>query len=138
MRQKNILYGVVVLITDEKNEFLMIKQNKEPFRDYWGPIHGGVEVGESQEDAVIRETKEETQLTVLPLKRIATTNADYKVDRLYWWFAKIVSGHISCDKREISEHGFFCYNDVMKLNLFPETRRFFEKHKAQLSSAQPN
>ncbi|MCL2470064.1 MAG: hypothetical protein FWF24_07595 [Alphaproteobacteria bacterium] len=70
-------------------------------------------------------SQKETQLTVVPIKRLATTEADYKVNRLYWWLAKVVDGQISCDSREIAEYGFFSIDDLMKLDLFPQTRWFF-------------
>jgi 8-oxo-dGTP pyrophosphatase MutT (NUDIX family) len=41
-----------------------------PKKNYWTPAGGGVEIGESAEEAVIREVKEETNMEVLKHKFI--------------------------------------------------------------------
>jgi ADP-ribose pyrophosphatase YjhB (NUDIX family) len=55
--------GAVVLDGDR---VLLVKRGKEPLRGRWLIPGGTVELGESLTDAVVREVREETGLTVRP------------------------------------------------------------------------
>jgi ADP-ribose pyrophosphatase YjhB (NUDIX family) len=55
--------GAVILRDDR---VVLIKRGKEPLRGRWVVPGGTVELGESLEDAVVRETLEETGLVVRP------------------------------------------------------------------------
>lgn len=50
----------------ENGEILLIKRGIEPFKDKWALPGGHVDYGETVEQAVIRETKEETDLDIKP------------------------------------------------------------------------
>ena len=47
----------------EKGKILLIKRGNPPYKGYWALPGGFVEYGETTEEAVVRETKEETGLT---------------------------------------------------------------------------
>lgn len=55
--------GVRVVILDNQNRMLMVKQEHEE-RDIWMVPGGGIEEGESSIDAAVREIKEETGLDI--------------------------------------------------------------------------
>ena len=59
------------LIKTEKG-YLVTKRSKEEssYQEYWDIPEGSAEPGELPKDAVIRETKEETGLDIIPLKVI--------------------------------------------------------------------
>jgi NADH pyrophosphatase NudC (nudix superfamily) len=116
--------GVVVVIKKD-NKYLLVKQNKEPYKNFWAPVHGAVELNESDEEAVIRETLEEIGVLVKPLIKLGVSNADYKVKKLHWWLAKHQSGNITIDSSEISEYGYFLPQDIIKLNLLSQAKKFF-------------
>jgi 8-oxo-dGTP diphosphatase len=51
-------------IIDLEDSIVLIKRLNPPYKDQWAVPGGFIELGERVEDAVIRETKEETGLTV--------------------------------------------------------------------------
>ncbi|MDR1721454.1 MAG: NUDIX hydrolase [Methanobrevibacter sp.] len=57
-----------IFISNEKNEFILIKRKNEPFKDYWALPGGFIDYGESVEDCAIREAKEETGIDVELIK----------------------------------------------------------------------
>jgi len=59
-----IAVGAVII---ESNRFVLVQRGTEPHKGEW-TIHGGMlECGESLREAVVREAKEETSLTVEPI-----------------------------------------------------------------------
>lgn len=66
--QRPIL-GVGALIFDGEN-ILLVERGREPLKGYWSLPGGVLETGETLEQGVIREIREETGLEVKPLKVI--------------------------------------------------------------------
>ena len=58
-----------VVLVDEEG-IVLVKRLNEPFKDFWALPGGFVEYGETTEEAVKREVKEETGLEVEVLKLI--------------------------------------------------------------------
>jgi len=54
-----ILYSVAAVIFNDKNEVLMFDRKGKEWETGWEPIKGGMHVGETEEEAVLREIKEE-------------------------------------------------------------------------------
>jgi 8-oxo-dGTP pyrophosphatase MutT (NUDIX family) len=118
-------HGVVVLIKYNK-KFLLLKDSRELMIDHWAPPHGKCnESDENEEATVVRETFEETNLRVLPLKNIWETEADTKVKTVAFWLAKIIGGEIKIDEQKSSEYGWFSLDEALALNLYPGTKKFF-------------
>lgn len=59
-----------MVIVDQEGRFLSVRQRGGPFKGAWLLPGGGLEAGESAEEAVRREVREETGLEVLSLKQI--------------------------------------------------------------------
>lgn len=59
-------------------EVLLIKRANEPFKEMWALPGGFVDMGETVEQAVVRELEEETSLSGIELKQFHTFSA---VDR---------------------------------------------------------
>ena len=53
------MYGTLAFL-QYKEKFLLIKRNKEPYKDLCGLIGGKIEPGETIEEATLRETLEES------------------------------------------------------------------------------
>jgi 8-oxo-dGTP diphosphatase len=61
---------VDAIIIEPNAGLILIKRRNPPFQDLWALPGGFVELGERVEDAVLRETKEETGLTVKIIKLV--------------------------------------------------------------------
>lgn len=115
----------VVAIIKKHHRFLLIKQNKIPYKNFWGPVHGKIEINESEQEALIRETKEEMGLQVTPIKKLWVSNADYGANKLHWWLAEAINNKITIDPEEIAAYGFFALDELFNLKLLPTTKEFF-------------
>lgn len=77
---------VKLLLVDEQDRVLLI-QAKDPRtgRELWHPVGGGIEAGESLQQAAEREAHEETGLEVLPVGFAVWTRDDtYRFDGRVW------------------------------------------------------
>jgi len=119
-------HGVVVIIKKE-NKFLLLKDSRDLMLGSWGPPHGRCEPSDkTEEDAVVREVLEETNLQVKPLKKLWTTEADTKVKTVSFWEAELMGGELKVDPGESSEYGWFNVDEALELQLYPGTKKFLE------------
>jgi mutator protein MutT len=63
--------GVGAVIFDQQH-VLLVRRAQEPLRGQWALPGGAVELGETLEDAIVREVREETGLTIRPLGIVKT------------------------------------------------------------------
>lgn len=63
------LAGVGAVVVDE-GRVLLVRRGAEPLKGQWSLPGGLIELGESLSDAIIREVREETGLTVEPIELI--------------------------------------------------------------------
>ncbi len=61
------ILGVGALIFN-RDKILLVERGKEPFKGYWSLPGGVLETGETLEQGIIREVREETGLVVSPMK----------------------------------------------------------------------
>lgn len=119
-------HGIVAIVMKDK-KFLLLEDARELMLGYWAPPHGRCNPTDlSEENCVIREVLEETNLNVKPIKKLWTTRADTKVKTVSFWLIEVLGGNIKIDKKETSNYGWFTLNEVLKLKLYPGTKKFFE------------
>jgi 8-oxo-dGTP diphosphatase len=95
---------------------------------YWQPLSGKIEPGESQQDAVVREVREEVGLTVVPLEKVWESETDDGGFRLHWWTAKADTGEVVPDPREVAETRWVTAEQFLRLDpVFEGDREFFER-----------
>ena len=127
------LPGVCALIWDDQHQVLL---GREPLTEQWGVIGGGVELGESPEDAVLREVWEECGVEVSlqgvaavvggPRYQVTYDNGDLVEYVATIFDAEIVAGSSVPDGGEIAELKWFTKREAQRLNLFPFARNLFE------------
>jgi ADP-ribose pyrophosphatase YjhB (NUDIX family) len=123
----NMLDHGIVAILVKNNKFLLLEDARELMLGRWSPPHGRCEpVDKSEEDTVIREVFEETNLKVKPIKKLFTSVADTKVKTVSFWLVKIIAGKIDVNKTETSNYGWFTLGESLRLNLYPGTKKFFD------------
>jgi 8-oxo-dGTP diphosphatase len=70
VKETGIGKAVDAIIEDDKGNIVLIKRRYPPFKDYYALPGGAIEKGEKVKDALIREVKEETNLTIKIIKKI--------------------------------------------------------------------
>jgi 8-oxo-dGTP diphosphatase len=79
----------VVAVVNRNGRLLVIRRSQQVVAP--GAIcfpGGGIEAGESETDALVREVREELGVTVTPLKRLWQSVTPWNVD-LAWWSAEL-------------------------------------------------
>ncbi len=120
----------VALIQNSEGKYLFIRPSD--YKDFgehqeaWYPPTGHLKEGESVEQALVREVKEELSLDIKPIKLISEWGQDMPGEKAFWWECEVVGGEI-IKSHEIEEYGYFSKEEVKNLKLWPATRKFFEK-----------
>ncbi len=130
--------GAIIL---RHGEILLEQRGNEPARGQWTIPGGVVEVGESLEDAVRRETKEETCLEVESASLIDVVDQvhrdkDGRIEYHYVIIDYIVKA--TGEPKAASDAGALKWvpiNEVEGYDLTPSFRRFFVKNKQKLQTA---
>ncbi|GAC1383062.1 MAG: hypothetical protein NVSMB33_10780 [Ktedonobacteraceae bacterium] len=107
--------GVSVLVKNGGRILLEKRQNTTHGNGTWGPPSGHIEFGEAPEQVAVRETQEETGISISDMKFRVITNdvfeADHKHYITVWFDANYVSGEPQVKSpQEESEVGWFSWN----------------------------
>ncbi|MFE0749449.1 NUDIX hydrolase [Gordonia sp. NPDC058843] len=95
MNQRIVAVGA--LITDDAGRILLVLRRNEPSAGHWSLPGGKVELGESLEQAMIREVREETGLVVTvgePAIQLEIPVGDGRVYEVHDFRAEIRSGEL--------------------------------------------
>ena len=112
------------IITFPNDQILLIKRNTRPFTGYWALPGGRMDPGESIEQTIIRECKEETGLDIAIVRVVGEyVERGVKDDVEYEYYptcfvVKPVGGEIKRQESEIQEIKLF------NLNALPEPIAF--------------
>jgi len=130
--------GAIVL---REGKILLEQRANEPARGQWTIPGGVVEVGESLEDAVCRETKEETDLDVKSTALIDVVDQVHldktgKIDYHYVIIDYVVKANGEPKaKSDAKALNWVPLNEVESYDLTPSFRRFFVKNKKAIEAA---
>jgi 8-oxo-dGTP diphosphatase len=112
------------IIPSPDKQILLIKRNTRPFVGYWALPGGRLDLGETVEQTIVREVKEETGLDVAIVSKIGEyVEMGVKDDVEYEYYptcfeVKRVGGEIKKQESEIQEIRLF------SLNALPEPLAF--------------
>ena len=111
----------VVVVFKENEKYLFIRRSQVETRSgYWHPVSGGVERGESQRDALVREVSEEIGVQAIPIKKVNESKTDCGFFTLHWWTARIQSGTPKIASDEIDAVRWMSIEQYRKLRLIFE------------------
>lgn len=105
--------AVLVLVTKGEEALLVHARNfRHPF---FGLVAGFIETGESAEQCVAREVREETSLTVTDIRYFGSQPWPFPFNLMIGYTARYVSGEIAFADRELSRGGFFSRDNLPPL-----------------------
>ncbi len=97
--------AVITLI--RRQDEIMLVQARNFRGNYYGLVAGFVETGESLEEAVVREIKEEVGIDVSNLKYVMSQPWPYPCGLMVGFTAEYVGGEIRLQEDELAEGGWF-------------------------------
>ena len=106
------------IIPFSPNKILLIKRRTVPFSGYWALPGGRVDSGETVEQTIVREVKEETGLNVAVVRKIGDYHEQGVQDGIEYdyypacFLVKTVGGEIKKQESEIEEIKLFSLNAV--------------------------
>ena len=116
-------------VIQKNGKFLLLKRASfsRSYPDLWDFAGGKHEPGEIPEQAVIRETKEETSYDINPGPELKKEEYhDEKHDLLFHFFTpEIISGDLKLS-RDHSDFGWVTKEDMKNLKLHPSVDLFFK------------
>lgn len=102
--------AVIVRVT-KGNEVLLVHANNFR-RPYFGLVAGFVETGETLEEAVRREVREETGIEIANIRYFASQTWPYPCGLMIGFTADYVSGDIHLQRSELSNGGWFTQDNL--------------------------
>lgn len=112
------------IITFPQNKILLIKRRTVPFRGYWALPGGRVESGETVEQTIVREVKEETGLDVAVVSKIGEYHEQGVQDGAEYdyypacFLVNVIGGEIKKQENEIEKIKLFSLNEIPKALAF--------------------
>ncbi|NIO36452.1 NUDIX domain-containing protein [Candidatus Bathyarchaeota archaeon] len=104
---------VTAIIEFPNNKILLVKRGTVVFKGYWALPGGKIDTGETAEQAIVREVREETGLCIKSLRKIGEYHETGVQDGIKYNYyatcfqAKPASGEIKRQEKEIVEIRLF-------------------------------
>jgi 8-oxo-dGTP diphosphatase len=128
------------LVPYPDNKILLIKRNTIPFKGYWALPGGRMGPGETVEQTIVREVKEETGLDVIIVRKVGEyveKGVKDDVDYEYYptcFVVKPVGGEIKKQESEIQEINLFYLSELPKPLAFEHDQMIKDYIKSDLGS----
>jgi len=122
--KKYIGITATAILPFPSDKILLIKRNTAPFIGYWGLPGGRMDPGETVQQTIVRECKEETGLNVEIVRKIGEyveKGIKDDVDYEYYptcFLVKVVGGEMKRQESEIQDIQLFSLRGLPKLLAF--------------------
>ena len=115
-QKEAIKVGVVVgVVIRRDGEFLLVQEKSPKIYGLWNFPAGHVDVGESLEQAAIRETKEESGYNVEIIQELAIFHVQSTDSIKHAFEGKIVGGELKFPEDEILDAKWFTLNEIKQM-----------------------
>lgn len=120
-------HAVVVIIEDGADTLLIERAATDTYPGYWSAVTGSLEAGETQQQACVREAREEVGLEVLPVRKLweSVTRGAHFV--LHWWQCELQGSRaVTPDPREVGAYAWKSRAELLDVPLmFSDSRHFY-------------
>ncbi len=128
-----VLALITRLNSDKHKEYLLISSVKDfgEKTGFYYPPGGHLETGENEEEAIVRELKEELGLDIITIKKIAETPGDMPNLTAHWWQCEMVNPKQSfiVQSTEIADVRWFSEDEILEReDLWPATKQIFDSY----------
>ncbi len=126
--------GVFGLVTgkNEQNEttYLLMSSKKDygQYTGFYYPPGGGVEEGETTEQALIREFQEELAMHVQPIKELVVSEGGIPDNEIHWFLCESDSPQFTISDPEVQDAGFFTKDQIDSMDIWPATARILKEY----------
>ncbi len=107
-----IVSGVVI---EKEGKYLLVQEKQPRAYKKWNLPAGRVDIGETLEQAAVRETKEECGYDVELVDHILTLHQSVESPVLHAYRAKIVGGELKFPEDELLDAKWFTYEEVVAM-----------------------
>ncbi len=120
-------HGIVAVIR-RKDCYLMIRRAEEiRAGGMWCFVGGAIEDGETQEQALVREVREEVGISVRPICKAWECPSIHRDWLLHLWEAEPLSFEITMNPREVADAKWLTPQEILLLpRLIPSVIDFFK------------
>lgn len=107
--------AIAVIVLIHRGEEVLLVRARNFRTDFYGLVAGFVETGETFEEAVVRETMEETGVSITNIRYFASQPWPYPCGLMVGFHADFVSGEIHLQHSEIANGGWFNRNNLPQI-----------------------
>lgn len=136
MRQyslQQVICAAGIIVKDRKMLMTKRRDLRPAFNNKWEFPGGGVENGESFDETLGREVREETGYKIQKIEQLpdiftviaSNKKEEYQV-HLFMSVCKIKSGKFKTADAETCGHGWFTYKEALKMNMLPLNKRVIQ------------
>jgi 8-oxo-dGTP pyrophosphatase MutT (NUDIX family) len=130
-------HGVVAVI-ESAGRYLLIKRGPDVSAPGWWCLPGGgIEPGESEALALVRELREELGIDTVPVRPLWRAVTAWGVDLAWWETRWDATGAIRPDPGEVAEVSWFTTAEALKLRRLLGSNIAFFEALPRLRSAEP-